>query len=75
MPIVDSATGWQEATVLIDGHELTVAQAMSVRVAVSSFRIQLGDPAFRAGLGPTLADNYDAHLATVEDLLIDCGRK
>lgn len=67
--IRDHETGWIEASVTINGTTLSFAEAMSLRVAVSSFRIQLGDPAFRAGLG-SIAANYDAHLARVEQLLI-----
>ena len=64
--ICDDATGWTEPTILVNGHTLSFAQAMSVRVAVSSFRLQLGDPAFQAGVGKHLARNYDAHLNAVE---------
>src|SRR4030095_14425910 len=66
----DADTGWTEAHVIVNGRELSFAEAMSLRVAVSSMRINLADDALRAGLGEQLALNYDHHLATVERLLI-----
>jgi len=68
--VVDTLTGWREADVTINGATLTFPQSMALRVAVSSFRLQLNDPAFRAGLGPRLAAGYDAHLRIVEQLLV-----
>jgi hypothetical protein len=67
--IRDPETGWIEASVTINGRTLSFAEAMSLRVAVGAFRIQLEDPVFRAGLG-AVATNYDAHLARVEQLMI-----
>jgi hypothetical protein len=75
MTMLDPETGWREATITINGRVLSFAQALSVRVAVSSFRLELADPAFAAGLGPELAANYDAHLQTVEALLIGKGEE
>jgi hypothetical protein len=67
--IRDPDTGWIEASVTINGRMLSFAEAVSLRVAVSAFRIQLEDPAFREGLGP-IAASYDAHLARIEQLMI-----
>jgi hypothetical protein len=66
----DPDTGWSEADVAIDGVPLSFAQVMAMRVAVSSFRLQLTDPAFRAGVGERLAAGYDRHLAIVEQRLV-----
>ncbi len=43
---------------------------MAVRVAVSSMRIGLTDPEYREGLGESLADGYDRHLARVEQIML-----
>ncbi len=69
MPI-DHDSGWVEPDIVINGRALTFAECMSVRVAVSSFRISLSDPVFRAGVGEPLAGNYDHHLAHVEQTML-----
>jgi hypothetical protein len=61
----DDESGWVEPDIIINGRALTFAECMSVRVAVSSFRMSLTSPVIRSGLGQ-LADNYDHHLANVE---------
>jgi hypothetical protein len=66
----DPETGWVEADVTINGASLSFAEVMSLRVAVSSFRLTLNDDSFRSGLGEDLARNYDHHLSRVEALLI-----
>jgi hypothetical protein len=73
--ITDPETGWTEATIAINEYILNFAEAMSLRVAVSTFRIQLQDPAFRMGIGPMLAGNYDAHLQKIEELLVQRKNK
>lgn len=65
MPI-DSDSGWVEPDIIVNGRALTFAECMSVRVAISSFRMTLTSGSFRDGVGPALASNYDHHLATVE---------
>jgi hypothetical protein len=61
-----TAGGMTEPDIVINGRALTFAEAMAVRVAVGSMRIQLSDPAYREGIGDVLAGNYDRHLANVE---------
>lgn len=68
--IHDNESGWTEAEVSINGRTLSFAEAMALRVAVSTMRISLHGPAMRQGLGDRLADGYDAHLRKVESLLI-----
>ena len=58
-----------EATITINGTLLTQAQAMSLRVAVSSFRMELDDPEMMEGLGE-VGKLYDEQLIEVEQLLI-----
>lgn len=59
-----------EADVTINGTALTFAQSMSLRVAVSSFRMSLSDPELAGMLGLHLASNYDHHLAQIEALML-----
>jgi hypothetical protein len=59
-----------EANVTINGHTLSDAETMAVRVAVSSFRGELMDPEFRMGIGEALAQGYDRQLRNVEYLLM-----
>jgi hypothetical protein len=58
-----------EPEIQINGITLTYAQAMSVRVAVTSFRWDLSDPEHRKSLG-RIGDLYDMHLAKVEELML-----
>lgn len=59
----------QEPDIIINGVKLDFAQAMSVRVAVSSFRINLSDPEHREALG-LIGDSYDKRLAEVERIML-----
>lgn len=67
--ITHKASGHSEPSITIEGRELSLAEAMSLRVAVGSLRISLHDPGFRAGLGP-IADAYDKHLERIEGLML-----
>lgn len=58
-----------EAAVTIDGRALTQAQVTTIRVAVTSFRRELQDPAERAALGP-IGDAYEARLRELEAMLV-----
>ena len=66
--IRDDETGWVEANIRINSHTLTFAQAMTVRVAVTSFLMQVQDPKTRELLGP-IAEGYEAQLISVMRLL------
>ena len=59
----------KEAHVVVDSIVLTQAQTTSVRVAVSSFLMQLNDPEQCRLLGP-IADGYRARMREVEALLV-----
>jgi len=63
--IRDPQTGWIEATVTINGNPLSFAEAMTLRVAVGAFLMNLADPSVRAGLGEGLAGGYQQHLRTI----------
>lgn len=70
MPItqIDGIT-LSEADITINGKPLNFAQSMVVRVAVSSFLMELDDPDYRKGLGP-VADGYEARLQEVQAMII-----
>jgi hypothetical protein len=65
----DEKSGLVEPDIIVNGRALSFAESMAVRVAVSSMRISLSDPAFRSGVGEPLAGNYDRHLARVEQTM------
>jgi len=67
----DATTGWTEADIVINGHKLTFAESMTLRVAIGSFRIGLSDKHMREGIGEMLAHNYDKLAATIEKMLLD----
>ena len=64
--IRDHETGWVEPSITINGHALTFAQAMTVRVALSNFAMFLADSATRRNLGERLADGYSLNLQALE---------
>lgn len=64
--ITDKTTGWVEPTIVINGQELTFAQAMSVRVAISSFRMFVSGRENADNIGRRLAEGYDENLLQVE---------
>lgn len=66
--IRDSATGWVEATITVNGVELSFAESLAVRVAVTSFRMQVNDTETKELLGP-VSQGYDNQLAHVEELM------
>lgn len=57
-----------EPEIQINGITLTYAQAMSVRVAVTSFRWDLSNSEHRKALG-RIGDLYDMRLAEVENIM------
>jgi hypothetical protein len=69
----NSETGWTEPTITVNGVELTFPESMSLRVAVSNFRMWLAGNGAEAG--QALADGYDRHLQNIESLMLDKGRK
>ena len=62
-------SGMVEADVTINGTRLSFAESMALRVAVSSFRMQLNDPSIAIDLGRELAHNYDMRLAEIEKMM------
>lgn len=64
--IRDPESGWTEPAIVINGRPLSFAEAMAIRVAVSSFRMFVNDRSNAEQLGVTLAANYDARLGDVE---------
>lgn len=58
-----------EPRITINGHELTEAQAMTLRVALSTFRLQLNDPDYLHDLG-TIGLSYRQHAQFVERMMV-----
>jgi len=69
--MTDDESGMVEADITVNGRLLSFAEAMAVRVAVSSFRISLSSKSYRKQLGAKLADGYDFHLARVEKFVLE----
>jgi hypothetical protein len=67
--IHDESTGLNEPTVVIEGETLTFAEAMTLRVALSSFRLSMNAVTSAHALGE-MAKHYDYHAQRVEALLI-----
>ena len=63
--IVDKETGWAEAEIVINGQPLSFAESMSVRMAVSSYRMFISEN--KRDIGERLAAGYDHHLGEVEN--------
>lgn len=59
-----------EPVIIINGRVLSVGEAMAVRVAVCSFRVELEDPEEREALGEELAAAYRAQLLKVERTML-----
>lgn len=54
--IKNKETGWSEATIVVNGHELSFAESMTVRVALESYAMWLHSN--REELGAGLAGGY-----------------
>lgn len=61
----DPETGMVEPDIIVNGHVLSFAECITMRVAITSFAMWLDDPANRVGLGEQLATNYDHHAAMI----------
>lgn len=66
--ITDPDSGWVEPTVVINGRELSFAEAMALRVAVQTFALQLSSPVMRDGLAQ-LGRHYQQHLTSIERMM------
>lgn len=62
----DAETGWAEPDVIINGEPLTFGQCMTLRVAITSFRMGLSVPSMQQALGVDLAAAYDTQCAAIE---------
>lgn len=68
--IKDETTGWVEATIVINGKQLSFAEAMTVRVAVNMFQMQLSDDDFKSSMGAVGA-GYSQNLQSVFDKIVN----
>ncbi|MGH9900213.1 MAG: hypothetical protein ACRD68_00045 [Pyrinomonadaceae bacterium] len=66
---------FDEPEIAIEGTALSVGQSMAVRVAVSSFLLELQDEEMARGLGEKLADGYRARLTEVARLMAKGSRR
>lgn len=60
----------READIVINSVRLTFAQSMALRVAVTSFLVDLDDPERMADLGE-IGPLYQARLGEVQDIIVD----
>lgn len=70
----DERSGWVEPDITVNGRRLTFAEAMTVRVALGSFRLFLSEPLNVEMLGESLVAGYDRHLANVEAAMREMAR-
>lgn len=59
---------FKEANVCINGHTLTLAQSMTLRVAIGSFLIDVNNPEFASELGP-IGEGYRRCLGEISLML------
>ena len=72
--IRDPESGWSEASITINGGEpLTFAEAMTLRVAVSSFAMWISHYQNRHELG-AIAGGYQPHVESIMRKLLDGAR-
>lgn len=71
--IRDEQTGWVEADITINGVKLIFPEAMTLRVAISTFLMQLSSPEMIKDLGP-VAEGYTHHASSIQSL-IHAGRR
>ena len=64
-----AGSGWTEPDITINGERLTFAQAMALRVAVTTFHIHLAAEGTPAELGEQLTAGYRARISEVEGLM------
>lgn len=64
----DERTGWVEADIVINGKPLTFAESMSLRVAVTSFRMTLHADS------RSMLNELDRALAAIEQLIVKGAR-
>lgn len=62
----NAETGWIEADVTIGGYPLSFPESMTLRVAVTSFRMFLSSDDVRRDLG-AVAEGYDRCLQAIEE--------
>lgn len=65
MTIRDKETGWVEADVVINGKPLTFAESMTLRVAITSFLMQVSNQETAELLGP-ISVGYRELLIAIE---------
>ena len=59
-----------EAIVVVNGHPLTQVQSMVLRVALTTFLMEMDSPEMRREMG-TLADGYLVHGRRIIELIME----
>jgi hypothetical protein len=65
-----SQSGWTEADITINGHMLTFAESMTVRVALTSFQMFVAEASNREALG-AVATGYQAQLRSILTMIFE----
>lgn len=63
--MIDKTTGWVEADITINGKTLSFAESMTLRVAITSFLMQVVSKENARLLGP-ISGGYRENLMTIE---------
>lgn len=58
----------QEATITVNGHTLTTAEAMTMRVALGSFAISLADGLGDDDTGKAICEGYKSAIARIHKM-------
>ncbi len=61
---------FREPTITINGVSLTTAQAMTVRVALQNFAMELSDPEFKEAVGE-IGPLYLARIGEINRLMME----
>jgi hypothetical protein len=64
MPI-DKETGWTEPDIIINGHTLSFAECMTIRVALSQFQMFMSNMTNAINVGERLAEGYNYHVTNI----------
>lgn len=62
-----SANRFLEARITVNGTELTEQQSATLRVALTTFQLDLG--VLKPGIGASLSDSYNAHIREILKLI------
>jgi hypothetical protein len=67
--ITDPDSGLTEATVVINGKQLSLAESMALRVAVTGYAMMVSETSFAKELGP-IANGYRHQLRAIFEKMV-----